>query len=126
VRELQHCLHRALLFTRGFAIQEDDLLRAIEGRSEPGGAMRPLRSDDLLRTYLSEYLDANSGLGCEPRLLEAVEKQLIVEALRRSKGNQSKAAELLGIPRPTLHAKLQRHGVRTATTVDDGSGTALG
>ena len=51
-----------------------------------------------------------------------MEKELIVEALRRTKGNQSKAAELLGIPRPTLHAKLQRHGVRTTTTVDEGNG----
>jgi DNA-binding NtrC family response regulator len=72
------------------------------------------------------YLEMNAGPGCEPRLMDSVEKELIVEALRRSQGNQSKAAELLGIPRPTLHAKLQRHGVRTTTTVQGSNGTGAG
>ena len=31
------------------------------------------------------------------------------------------AAELLGIPRPTLHAKLRKHGIRTTTVVENGT-----
>jgi len=122
VRELEHCLNRALLFTRGFAIQRDDLLQATG--SMPGSADPESRggSNELLREFIRRQLDHGAGPGCEPRLTEEVEKELIVEALRRTKGNQSKAAELLGIPRPTLHAKLQRHGVRTTTTVDEGNG----
>ena len=55
------------------------------------------------------YLDAYSGQRAYDALLEQVEKTLIVEALRRSRGNQTQAAKLLGLPRPTLHAKLQKH-----------------
>ena len=120
VRELEHALHRALLFfTRGFAIQRDDLLLAMEAK--PG--TRTLRGGvDLLQEFLKGYLEMNAGPGCEPRLMETIERELILEALRRSGGNQSKAAEILGIPRPTFHAKLQRHGVRTGTRVEEGNG----
>ena len=46
---------------------------------------------------------------CE-ELLEKIERLLIVEALRRSQGNQTHAARLLGLPRPTLHARMQKYG----------------
>ena len=52
--------------------------------------------------------------------METVERELLLEAMQRSGGNQSRAAELLGIPRPTLHAKLQRHGIRATTVVEEG------
>jgi len=119
VRELEHCLRRALIFTRGFPIQRDDLLRTMESASDPVASQRRT-GDELLRDLLARHLEANAGPGCEPMLLETVEKELIREALRRCSGNQSKAAEMLGIPRPTLHAKLQRHGIRTTAVVEDG------
>jgi two-component system NtrC family response regulator/two-component system nitrogen regulation response regulator GlnG len=122
VRELEHCLRRALIFTRGFAIQKDDLLKAMESKTGSAPVLRP-GLNEALRTFVSGYLDANAGPDCEPRLTAAVEKELLMEALRRANGNQSKAAELLGIPRPTLHAKLQRHGVRTSAVVDDSGGS---
>ena len=120
VRELEHCLHRALIFSRGFPLQRDDLLRALDSKSGSAAASCRQSGDEMLREFLRGYLEMNAGPGCEPKLMEAIEKALLMEALQRSQGNKSKAAELLGIPRPTLHAKLQRHGVRTTTTVDDG------
>jgi len=41
-----------------------------------------------------------------------VEKHLLAEALRRTHGNQTHAARLLGLARPTLHAKMQKLGLR--------------
>jgi DNA-binding NtrC family response regulator len=112
-----------LIFTRGFAIQRDDIERAMAGApgaAVPAGAPG---SREMLQRFLKDYLQANAGPGCEPRLMESVERELLIEAMMRAGGNQSKAAELLGIPRPTLHAKLQRHGIRTTTVVDDGGGS---
>jgi two-component system C4-dicarboxylate transport response regulator DctD len=43
--------------------------------------------------------------------LDEAERSLLTEALRESNGNQSAAAQLLGLPRPTLHAKLRKHGI---------------
>jgi len=40
-----------------------------------------------------------------------VEKELILRALERAKGNRSAAARLLGIARPQLYAKLEEHGL---------------
>jgi DNA-binding NtrC family response regulator len=44
-------------------------------------------------------------------VLEDVEKKLIVEAMERASGNQSKAARLLGISRDTLRYRLKKHGM---------------
>jgi DNA-binding protein Fis len=43
----------------------------------------------------------------------------VVEALRLTGGNQTHAARILGLTRPTLQAKMQRHGIRTETSVRD-------
>ncbi|HET9594214.1 MAG TPA: sigma-54 dependent transcriptional regulator [Anaeromyxobacteraceae bacterium] len=44
-------------------------------------------------------------------VLEDVEKKLIVEAMERANGNQSKAARLLGISRDTLRYRLKKHNM---------------
>ena len=41
-------------------------------------------------------------------VIEAVEKTLIEEILKRAKGNQSEAAEMLGINRNTLRTKMKK------------------
>ncbi|MGZ6143558.1 MAG: helix-turn-helix domain-containing protein [Myxococcales bacterium] len=38
-----------------------------------------------------------------------MEKRLITEALRKSNGNQSQAARLLGVTRDTLRYRLKKH-----------------
>jgi DNA-binding protein Fis len=63
---------------------------------------------DLVRRYLSSC----GGVRPHEQLLDEVDRLLISEALRRTKGNQTHAAKLLGLPRPTLHAKIQKHNLR--------------
>jgi DNA-binding NtrC family response regulator len=48
-----------------------------------------------------------------------IEKQALLDALQRAGGNKKRAAEILGIHRPTLYAKLKRFGL--ATTKNEGS-----
>lgn len=43
--------------------------------------------------------------------LEEMERDYILEVLRETKGNQSRASQLLGIDRKTLYLKLKRYGV---------------
>jgi DNA-binding NtrC family response regulator len=50
-------------------------------------------------------------VGTEGVVLEDVEKKLIVEAMERSAGNQSKAARMLGVSRDTLRYRLKKHGL---------------
>jgi DNA-binding NtrC family response regulator len=44
--------------------------------------------------------------------LEALEKELILQALDRAHGNKSQAARLLGLTRRTLYSRMERHGLR--------------
>ena len=44
---------------------------------------------------------------------------LISEALNLSGGNRSKAAKLLGLSRPTLHARIEKYGLKFETSVKE-------
>lgn len=109
VRELEHCIQRVLISTGGHPIHAADvslLLRPTEPGASAGLAGA---GDDLLRELVRHHLDS-AGVG-DPvydRFLQKVETLLITEALRRTKGNQTYAARLLGLPRQTLFDKLQK------------------
>jgi transcriptional regulator with GAF, ATPase, and Fis domain len=108
VRELQHCIHRALILTRGHALQAEDVRPLLgEERLPAVGGFDPQR----LGQCVQDFLEHHRSLRPFDELLETVERLLLTAALARAQGNQSQAARLLGIPRPTLHAKLQKHGL---------------
>jgi DNA-binding NtrC family response regulator len=90
VRELRHVVERLVVLARNGAISEDflpsDMKRAADAgslRFEPGS--RPL-----------------------PDFLFDVEHDALIQALTRCNGSKSKAAELLGIPLPTLKSKCEK------------------
>jgi transcriptional regulator with GAF, ATPase, and Fis domain len=56
-----------------------------------------------------------SGLGLKARV-DALEAQLVREALERTKGNQTRAAEALGISRFGLQKMMRRLGIRLAAS----------
>jgi two-component system nitrogen regulation response regulator GlnG len=45
------------------------------------------------------------------KVLPAVERELVIEALKETQGNQVRAAEILGLNRNTLRKKIQDLGV---------------
>ena len=51
--------------------------------------------------------------GLYDRFLAEVERPLIVQALQATRGNQIRAAAVLGINRNTLRKKIQALGIRT-------------
>ncbi|MCA9516689.1 MAG: hypothetical protein KC635_17225, partial [Myxococcales bacterium] len=48
-------------------------------------------------------------------VLARVEKQVILDALAKSAGKKSQAARALGLSRPGLDAKIERHGIDVGT-----------
>ncbi|MHB9112014.1 MAG: sigma-54-dependent transcriptional regulator [Thermoleophilia bacterium] len=91
VRELQNAIERATILSRGKVIGPDDL--PAEVRKDAS-----LSSDTI-------------NLPAEGVALEKVERELIAQALERTGGNRTKAAELLGISRHTLLYRIEKYGL---------------
>jgi DNA-binding NtrC family response regulator len=109
VRELEHCLQRAAILQQGGVIRPADLrLRAVTASAPPASLFA---SDGPLADMVRGYLDASADQAPFADFLEQIERLLIREALRRTGGNQSRAAKFLGVSRPTLHAKMRRLGL---------------
>lgn len=115
VRELQHCIHRALILKPGYPIQADDIRRSLVLAT--GGRRTALaRSDeDRLREIVQAYIETHAGGETHAAFLESVERLLLAETLRITGGNQTHAAQRLGMARPTLKAKLDKYGLGRET-----------
>jgi DNA-binding NtrC family response regulator len=112
VREMKRVLTQGLLTFRGAQVRVEDVERAIEGGlwSDPGGAA--LTPSDRIEACVQDFIARHGGAGCHENLIALVERAALSEALRRGGGSRTRAAGVLGIPRPTLHAKLERRGVQ--------------
>ena len=102
VRELEHTIERALILAGPDAITTAHLSFAQSpSRAEPSWVPR-IPPDGLS--------------------LEALEKELILQALERAGGNKSAAARLLGLTRRTLYSRMEKHGLRAPGEGDDPEG----
>jgi len=88
VRQLRHVLERTLLDRPGPVIRADDL---------PADLLEPER--------------IAAGEGPERPTLAALERRYIEFVLRETRGNQSRAAAILGISRKSLWEKRRRYGL---------------
>lgn len=93
VRELQNAIEHSLVLCDGPVLTVQCLPREIR------------------MPELAAAAAAAAGSPNAPQTLEEVEKQALMDALRRANGNKKRAAEILGIHRPTLYAKLRRFGL---------------
>jgi two-component system NtrC family response regulator len=86
IRELENRIKRAVIMAEGTKLSPQDLeLVSPYGKYE-GGGLREAR--------------------------EALEKDLIERALAKNKGNMTKAAEELGVSRPTLYELMEKLGMK--------------
>lgn len=70
--------------------------------------------EDCVRKSLEKYfrdLDGEAAHHVYEMVMRTVEKPVLEIAMERSAGNQSLAAEILGINRNTLRKKLGDHGL---------------
>jgi two-component system nitrogen regulation response regulator GlnG len=52
-------------------------------------------------------------------VLDTVSGIVIAEALKSTNGNRTQAAKLLGLSRPTLHAKIEKYNIKLKTEISD-------
>jgi len=91
VRELENILERAVVIAREQYITTGDL---------------PFKSD-----FLPEDSE-KKPVGALKESLDDLEKKLIMEAMVKSRDNQTKAAEILGISERMLRYKLKKYGLK--------------
>ncbi|MEM6904021.1 MAG: nitrogen regulation protein NR(I), partial [Pseudomonadota bacterium] len=116
VRELENLVRRlsALYVDEQLDIDviETELSEAPTPEAASNGAVPTDESlSDAVARHLSTYFQAHSdGLpanGLYDRILREVERPLIAQCLEATRGNQIKAAELLGVNRNTLRKKIR-------------------
>lgn len=81
-------------------------------RSETGVRENELSS--TVRKVMKQYfkdLDGEKACDIYAMVVGCVEKPLLEVVMNHAQGNQTRAAELLGINRNTLRKKLQEHGI---------------
>jgi transcriptional regulator with GAF, ATPase, and Fis domain len=99
IRELQNAVERALI------VSEGGLLTAAHFGIAPRRE-RSLRSPEIAAPGPPLHpLDGSQDS------LPDMEKRMVLEALKKAKGNKSKAATLLGLTRSQLYSRLKRHEI---------------
>jgi Nif-specific regulatory protein len=89
VRELENCVERAVLLSNDDVIHGHHLPPTLQ-TAEASGTMHK---------------------GTLPATLDAVERELIVEALKNSRGNKAKAARTLGISERLMGLRVNKHDI---------------
>ena len=85
VRELQHCIEKAVILSEG------NLL------------------DEYSFSLDNQRFNPNKEIGI--KTIEEMEKEMILSAIHREKGNMTAVAKNLGITRQTLYNKMKRYGI---------------
>jgi DNA-binding NtrC family response regulator len=116
VRELENTIQRAcVLATSDVLLPKDIPLGAVTQQSDgaPENLAVTVNSNPVrptLETAVEILLDAAST-DRSLQLLPWLEREFTLFAMKRTKGNQVKAAKLLGVTRATLRKRIERYGI---------------
>ena len=72
---------------------------------------------DVLRRWVREQIAGGGRENAFDACMDHFGALLVGEALRLTGGNRSQAARLLGLSRPTLHAKIDKYHLTLETAV---------
>jgi DNA-binding NtrC family response regulator len=100
VRELSHVIERAVLWSRDTTLDVEHLSVATPMRVASDGPP------------VSAAGDQRAGEGASGTDLAGVERSMIERAMREAGGNQTRAAQRLGISRDTLRYRLKKFGIQ--------------
>jgi two-component system nitrogen regulation response regulator GlnG len=108
VRELENAIRRAVVLARHDVVSEADLLDMVPTLRQTPAAADGASIDKALRDAIERWIDDSAAKGkLHAEIVRRVEGPLFDAALRRTGGNQLRAAELLGINRNTLRKRVK-------------------
>jgi len=111
VRELRSVVRKALVLANGYTITTDTVRKALDQARPPSPALQQPFATLVGSVLASAKNGERENVIAD--LIEVVERELYGEALRRAKGDQSRAARWLGVSRPTMRERLLRYGLHS-------------
>jgi two-component system nitrogen regulation response regulator GlnG len=120
VRELENMIQRGIVMAKGDVLLPGDLpaliscapASASERPSAPSAAGVPDETKPADMPSLSRMLFQWARENPQLKILPAVERELIIQSLLETKGNQVRAAKLLGITRATLRKRVEKFQIK--------------
>ncbi|HTY86875.1 MAG TPA: sigma-54 dependent transcriptional regulator [Candidatus Acidoferrum sp.] len=120
VRELENALRRAHVMAKSDAILLSDLPPEITGQSGSGAPPLPAAAGEAavadaaaLARQLFQWAKRDPKL----KVIPAVERELVIQALMETNHNQVHAAKLLGITRATLRKRIEKFRIQRELNV---------
>ena len=122
VRELENIIHRALVVAKGDAILISDLPSEVTGEGAAPGIVGTLpvpagetETSDvaLLARQLFHWARRDPKL----KVIPEVERELVIQALKETNGNQVHAAKMLGITRATLRKRVEKFAIQRELSI---------
>jgi nitrogen regulation protein NR(I) len=127
VRELENVIQRAVVMAKGDVIMPNDLPALIASGAQAGVEAKKAAASpsapaaaDSNATNLSAVSKTLFRWAKEQgslKILPSVERELIIQALLETKGNQVQAAKLLGITRATLRKRVEKFHIKQALAI---------
>jgi len=119
VRELSNSIQKALIFSRGGPIGMAGISKVL--RSEGVVVGRDEAAEEAIGQWIRNMLISGKTKDIFHALVDHFAREVITEALKFTDGNRSRAAQVLGISRPTLLSKIEKYQIKTETSVKDNS-----
>ena len=102
VRELENVIQRAAILTSDTVIRRAHLVNIVDPSRQPEDFAVPRTGDELKRLKKA----------AREKSVEEIEKQFVLEALKRNQWNVTKSAEDTGLQRPNFQALMKKYAIR--------------
>jgi transcriptional regulator with GAF, ATPase, and Fis domain len=106
VRELENAMQRAAILTSDNVIRQAHLVNIIDPSQAQADLTVPRTGDELKRVKKA----------AREKSVEEIEKQFVLEALKRNEWNVTKSAEDTGMQRPNFQALMKKYTIRVRDT----------
>jgi DNA-binding NtrC family response regulator len=109
VRELQNMIERLVILSDG-VVRADDLPERFQLKKGEQGISPEEAKEALSKASIEGLMLPESGIDLN-EVMDKLERDLILQAIKRTGGVKSKAAALLGLNRTTLIEKMKKKGI---------------
>jgi DNA-binding NtrC family response regulator len=112
VRELENVIQRAAILTTDNVIRQAHLVSILDSLQRPDDIAVPRTGEELKRVKKV----------AREKSVEEIEKQFVLEALKRNEWNVTRSAEDTGMQRPNFQALMKKYAIRVRDTEYDVGG----